>query len=96
MPEQRRKLMEQIRQRMGPIDILVNNAGMEFNSYYPELSEECTKEVHSLAVCYCADLAADWGEFRVEICSLRRVLIQDSGLRRLDFGGTRKREGSIG
>jgi NAD(P)-dependent dehydrogenase (short-subunit alcohol dehydrogenase family) len=33
-PEQRRRLVEEVRRRLGPVDILVNNAGVEFNSFY--------------------------------------------------------------
>jgi short-subunit dehydrogenase len=37
--EQRRRLLQEARQQMGPIDILINNAGVEFTSVYHELSE---------------------------------------------------------
>jgi short-subunit dehydrogenase len=37
---QRRQLLQNIRERFGPIDILINNAGVEFTSSYHELSEE--------------------------------------------------------
>jgi len=43
--DQRRALVEAVRQRFGSVDILVNNAGVEFNSYYHELSEERINEV---------------------------------------------------
>ena len=39
-PAQRHHLLQEVRDRLGPIDILVNNAGVEFTSAYHDLSEE--------------------------------------------------------
>lgn len=38
--QQRRQVVERVRQELGEIDILVNNAGVEFTSPYHELTEE--------------------------------------------------------
>jgi len=46
--EQRRRLMEQMRELFGQIHILVNNAGVEFTSAYHHLSEENIREVISV------------------------------------------------
>jgi short-subunit dehydrogenase len=37
---QRRQLLSDVRQQLGPVDILINNAGVEFTSAYHDLSEE--------------------------------------------------------
>jgi short-subunit dehydrogenase len=37
---QRKQLLTDVRQQLGPIDILINNAGVEFTSAYHNLSEE--------------------------------------------------------
>jgi short-subunit dehydrogenase len=37
---QRRQLLQEARNQLGPIDILINNAGVEFTSAYHELGEE--------------------------------------------------------
>src|ERR1051325_2817538 len=39
-PAQRRSVVEQVREKFGPIDILINDAGVEFTSAYHDLSEE--------------------------------------------------------
>ena len=43
--EERQRVVEEVRAKMGPIDILINNAGVEFTAPYHELTED---EVHSV------------------------------------------------
>jgi short-subunit dehydrogenase len=47
-PEQRRGVVREVNQRLGPIDILVNNAGVEYTAPYHDLSEEQIYEVLSV------------------------------------------------
>lgn len=44
-PAERRHLVHDVRDALGPIDILINNAGVEFTSTYHALSEEAIREV---------------------------------------------------
>jgi short-subunit dehydrogenase len=44
-PEQRRALIDQVRDRFKEIHILVNNAGVEFTSAYHDLTEENIREI---------------------------------------------------
>ena len=40
MADERRRLIQDIQDKLGPIDVLINNAGVEFTSYYHELTAE--------------------------------------------------------
>lgn len=47
-PAQRRQMLQDVRNQLGPVDLLINNAGVEYTSAYHDLSEEKIGEVLSV------------------------------------------------